>query len=123
LASKKNASTVHASLYDLKLLMIASALATKPKILFLDEPVSGLTDHEIELMWDVILKIHNELGITLVIIEHVMKFLMNISDEVMILNYGEVVCKGKPIDVAKNEEVIKCYLGDDYQKVLESIGM
>ena len=121
LTSKKNDLTVHASLYDLKLLMIASAIATKPNILFLDEPVSGLTDHEIELIWELILKLHKESDITMVIIEHIMKFLMNISDEVIILNFGEVVCKGKPRMVANDEEVIKCYLGEEFKEVFKQI--
>ena len=119
LINKKDDFTIHASLYDLKLLMIASAISTKPKLLFLDEPVSGLTDHEIELIWDMISKIHNELNITVVIIEHIMKFLMNISNEVMILNFGEVICKGKPETVSSDEEVIKCYLGEEFQLALK----
>jgi len=119
LANKKNDLTIHASLYDLKLLMMASAIATEPKLLLLDEPVSGLTDHEIKLMWDIVSKIHKELGITIVIIEHVMKFLMNISDEVIILNFGQVICKGKPTEVASNVEVIKCYLGEEFKEILK----
>jgi len=120
LVNKKDESTLHASLYDLKLLMMASAIATKPKLLLLDEPVSGLTDHEIKLMWDLILKIHKELEITIIIIEHVMKFLMNISDEVMILNSGQVICRGKPWEVAKNPEAIKCYLGEEFKEIFKS---
>jgi len=121
LTSKRNDLTVHASLYDLKLLMIASAIATKPKLLFLDEPVSGLTDHEIELIWALILKLHKESDITMVIIEHIMKFLMNISDDVMVLNFGEVICRGIPRNVANDEEVIKCYLGEEFKDVFEKM--
>lgn len=120
LTRKKNDLAVHASLYDLKRLMIASAIATEPKLLLLDEPVSGLTDHEIELMWELISKIYKDLGITIIIIEHIMKFLMNISNEVLILNFGEVVCKGTPREVSNNEEVIKCYLGEEFQEFLIS---
>jgi branched-chain amino acid transport system ATP-binding protein len=120
LVNKKDEFTVHASLYDLKLLMMASAIATKPKLLLLDEPVSGLTDHEIKLMWDLILKIHKELDITIIIIEHILKFLMNVSDEVMILNSGQVICKGKPEEVAKNPEAIKCYLGEEFKEIFKS---
>jgi branched-chain amino acid transport system ATP-binding protein len=119
LANKKNDLTIHASLYDLKLLMMASAIATRPKLLLLDEPVSGLTDHEIKLMWDLVSKIHKELDLTIVIIEHIMKFLMNISDEVMILNFGQVICKGKPTEVANNVEVIKCYLGEEFKEIFK----
>jgi branched-chain amino acid transport system ATP-binding protein len=121
ITSKKDDFTQHASLYDLKLLMIASALATNPSLLCLDEPVSGLTDHEIELIWELISNIYKDLGITTIIIEHIMKFLMNISDEVIILNFGKVVCKGMPKNVANDEEVIKCYLGDEYKRVLKDM--
>lgn len=121
LTDKRDDFTVHASLYDLKLLMIASALATNPKLICLDEPVSGLTDHEIEQIWDLILKIHKELGVSMIIIEHIMKFLMNISDEVMVLNFGKVVCEGSPREVARDGEVIKCYLGEEFQGLIKTI--
>lgn len=121
LTSKKDDFTVHASLYDLKLLMIASALATNPNLLCLDEPVSGLTDHEIELIRELISNINKNLGITTIIIEHIMKFLMNISDEVLILNFGKVVCEGIPRDVARDKEVIRCYLGEEYEKILKDV--
>ena len=121
LTSKKNEVATHASLYDLKLLMIASALATKPKVILLDEPVSGLTEHETEQIIDIIYKVHRDTGATILLIEHIMKFLMNISDEVMILNYGEILYRGKPKEVARNDEVIKCYLGEEYQKILNTI--
>ncbi len=117
LVNKKDDLTAHASLFELKLLMMASALATRPKILFLDEPVSGLTDSEIELMRDFILKMYGELDITLVIIEHIMKFLMNISNEVMILNFGEVICRGNPQMVSSNQDVIECYLGEEFKEI------
>lgn len=118
LLNKKNALTLHASLYDLKRLMIASALATEPKLLLLDEPVAGLTDHEIKLIWDLLVKVNKELGVTLIIVEHVMKFLMNISDKVLILNAGKIVCVGRPREVSSNPEVIKCYLGEEYKEIL-----
>lgn len=70
-------------------------------------------------MWDLVSKIHKELDLTIVIIEHIMKFLMNISDEVMILNFGQVICKGKPTEVANNVEVIKCYLGEEFKEIFK----
>ena len=118
LGGKKNNSMMHASQLDLKLLMFASAIAANPKLLLLDEPVSGLTDHEIEEIRDIIIKIHKDLKLTVFIIEHIMKFLMNISDNVLILNFGEVICQGMPKQVVNDDEVIKCYLGEEYQNIV-----
>ena len=101
-------------------LALLLALTYRPKLLLLDEPVSGLTGHEVELMRDLVSKIYKDLGITIIIIEHIMKFLMNISNEVLILNFGEVVCKGTPKEVTNNEAVIKCYLGEEFQEFLMS---
>jgi branched-chain amino acid transport system ATP-binding protein len=117
---KKDEFTIHASLFELKLLMMASALVTNPKVLFLDEPVSGLTDSEVEHMWEIIINMHKKFNVTLVIIEHIMKFLMNISNEVMVLNFGEVICRGKPSEVSSDSEVIKCYLGEEFKEIIES---
>jgi branched-chain amino acid transport system ATP-binding protein len=108
-----------APLFDIKRLMIASAVAMKPKLLLLDEPVGGLNSSEIMQLVDLIRKLQNE-GITIVIIEHVMTCLMTISQRVMILNYGEKLAEGKPEEVAENEAVIEAYLGKEYRKYLRT---
>ena len=93
-----------------KQLEICRALATSPKILLLDEAISGLTPKETSEMTELILKISAQ-GITLFIIEHVMKFIMNISQRVIVLHHGQKIAEGPPRIIAENEDVIEAYLG------------
>jgi branched-chain amino acid transport system ATP-binding protein len=96
--------------FDKKRLMIASALATDPILLFLDEPFGGLNAGEVdELM--ALLRVIKERGITLVLIEHVMRALMSLSDRVLIMNHGKSLFEGSPADVIADEEVVRVYLG------------
>ena len=96
-----------------KRLMLANALATSPELLFLDEPCAGLTAIESKEMISLIKQI-NEQGITIILIEHNMKVLMNISDRVMIMNHGISLCEGSPDHVCADESVIETYLGRKY---------
>lgn len=98
------------SVHDKKRLMIASALATQPIALFLDEPFGGLTPAEVDSVIELIATIKSN-GITIVIIEHVMRALMQLSDRVLIMNHGQELFLGKPNEVMTNKEVIEVYLG------------
>ena len=98
---------------DRRRVEIGRAIATKPKLLLMDEPMGGMTPIEIQNMLEEIRKIH-EIGITLVIIEHVMKAVMSISDRIVVLNHGEKIAEGRPEEVSKNQMVIKAYLGEEY---------
>ena len=98
------------SLFDKKRLMIASALATEPKLLMLDEPVGGLNPREVDEVLALVRTIRAS-GVTVVLIEHVMRALMSISDRVMVMNHGRLLFEGTPADVQGNEEVIRVYLG------------
>lgn len=93
-----------------KQLEICRALATSPQILLLDEAISGLNHREISAMTELIMKISGQ-GITLFIIEHVMKFIMNISQRVIVLHHGQKIAEGSPQVIADNEDVIEAYLG------------
>lgn len=93
-----------------KQLEICRALATSPQILLLDEAISGLTPKETSEMTDLIMKISAQ-GITLFIIEHVMKFIMNISQRVVVLHHGQKIAEGSPQIIAENEDVVEAYLG------------
>lgn len=98
---------------DRRRLELARALATEPDVILLDETMAGLTPTEIEDALQLLRRINTK-GITLFIVEHVMKAVMGISERVMVLHYGEKIAEGKPKEVAQNAEVIKAYLGDRY---------
>ncbi len=100
---------------DRKRLEISRALATRPKVLLLDECMSGLNPQEISEAIKLIGKIRGE-GITLIVIEHVMKAMMSLSDRIVVINHGEKIMEGTPEQVANDPEVIKAYLGVDYAK-------
>ena len=96
-----------------KRLEIARSLATKPKLLLLDETAAGLNPSELDEAIALIRKIR-ESGVTIIIVEHIMKVIMSISEKILAINYGMVIAEGTPAEVASNHEVISAYLGEDY---------
>jgi branched-chain amino acid transport system ATP-binding protein len=90
---------------------LARALAMKPRILMLDEPVAGMNREETEDMARAILDVRDEWGVTVLLVEHDMGMVMDISDHVCVLNFGRRIAAGTPADVRANDEVIKAYLG------------
>ena len=93
-------------------LEIARALATKPKLLLLDEPAAGMNPNETLELMDTIRFVRDNFDMTILLIEHDMKLVSGICEELTVLNFGRVLCQGKTADVLNNPEVIKAYLGE-----------
>jgi len=106
------------TIVDLKRLELAKALVGEPKILLLDEVMAGLTPRETDDAMELTLKIRKS-GITLFIVEHVMKAVMGISDRVMALHHGSLMATGTPQEIIKNERVIQAYLGEKFAKKMK----
>jgi len=95
-----------------KLLEVGRALATDPKLILLDEPAAGLNESETDTAAKLILRI-KEMGITVIVVEHDIKLVMRVSDEVVVLNYGQKIADGTPDEIRNNKFVIEAYLGGD----------
>ena len=102
------------SLLGKKKLMVGAALATKPKILLLDEPMAGSNAGEIADLMALIKRINQQLGITIIIIEHFMKVLTELTETLLIIESGSMICCDKPEIVTSDPRVIESYLGDSY---------
>jgi len=111
LEGKENIVTENLNLYDKKRTMIATALATKPQLLLIDEPIAGLSPTETSESVSLLKRINSKLNVTILIIEHRMKVLTELSERLMILDNGVQICIGHPEEVRQDERVIEIYLG------------
>jgi branched-chain amino acid transport system ATP-binding protein len=107
--AERNASDL--TLGEQKRLEIARALATRPKLVLLDEPMGGLNPTEIDEACHLVLKIRAQ-GVSIILVEHHMKAIMRISDRVIVLDHGVKIGDGPPAEIVRNREVVKAYLGE-----------
>lgn len=119
LDNKKNQVAEYLTLSERKRLEVARALATKPKLLLLDEVMAGLRPNEIDQFMHIFKSLNQGMKLTILMIEHVMRAVMALSHHIIVLNYGQKIAEGAPEEISKNPDVLKCYLGEDYALINE----
>jgi len=120
LAAKAGQVTGSLAVLDRKLLMLASAIATEPRLLLLDEPVGGLNPREIDHIMATVRSLRR-LGLTVIVIEHVMRFLVQLASRVLIMHHGEKIYEGLPAGLVRDRTVIDVYLGVGASRRLQAL--
>jgi len=113
LGSKCNVLAGNLTIADRKRLEIARAMATEPEMFLMDESMAGLRPNEVDETLDEVRKIRDS-GVTIFMIEHIMRAIMSVSDRITVIQFGKKIMDGTPHEVAKDERVIKAYLGESY---------
>jgi branched-chain amino acid transport system ATP-binding protein len=118
LTGKENILIERLNVSERKRLELARALAQNPDVLLLDEVMAGLTPREIEDIMALVQEV-NRAGTTILVIEHVMKAIMGISNRILVLHHGQKIAEGTPSEISENEQVIAAYLGERYSRRVE----
>ena len=113
LANKADELAINLSHGNQRLLCMSVALASNPDLLLLDEPVSGMNDQEVTAMLSLIKKLQNKSGITIILVEHNMRAVMNLCDRIVVISYGAKIAEGTPQEITNNPVVIEAYLGTE----------
>jgi branched-chain amino acid transport system ATP-binding protein len=113
LADRRDALASALTLPDRKRLEVARALATQPRLLLLDEVMAGLRPTECDEMVAVLRGLNERQGVTILLIEHVMRAVMALAQHIVVLHHGQIVARGKPEEVVRDPAVLECYLGED----------
>jgi branched-chain amino acid transport system ATP-binding protein len=115
LGSKRDLPASSLTLPDRKRLEVARALATRPRLLLLDEVMAGLRPTECDEMVEVFRSLNRSEGLAILLIEHVMRAVMALAKHIGVLHHGEVIARGTPAEVVRNPAVLECYLGEETQ--------
>ena len=113
LAGKRDQLAGQLTLPERKRLEVARAMATEPRLLLLDEVMAGLRPTEVDEMVAVFRRINGETGMTILLIEHVMRAVMALAQHIIVLHHGEKICEGSPQQVVRDPAVLECYLGEE----------
>jgi branched-chain amino acid transport system ATP-binding protein len=113
LDGKRTTLAASLTLPERKRLEVARAMATRPRLLLLDEVMAGLRPTEVDEMVGVFRRINRETGLTILLIEHVMRAVMALAARVVVLHHGERICEGPPAEVVRDPAVLECYLGEE----------
>lgn len=115
LAEKANIPAGDLSLADHKRLELARALTANPEVLLLDEVLAGLTPAETAEAMEIVRKVHKSMGLTILMVEHVMKAVIGLCERIIVLHYGRMIAEGTPGEIAENPDVIEAYLGERFE--------
>ncbi len=113
LADKARHPAASLTLPERKRVEVARAMATKPRLLLLDEVMAGLRPTEVDEMVAVFRRVNQETGLTILLIEHVMRAVMALAQRIVVLHHGEKICEGAPQEVVRDPAVLECYLGEE----------
>jgi branched-chain amino acid transport system ATP-binding protein len=113
LTAKRDQLAASLTLPERKRLEVARAMATQPRLLLLDEVMAGLRPTETDQMVEVFRRLNRETGLTILLIEHVMRAVMALAQHIVVLHHGETICEGAPERVVRDPAVLECYLGEE----------